>query len=101
VIRGDIGFDGMLVSDDVTMGALAGTMRERVRGALAAGCDAVLHCTGVLSEMREAAEAAAPLTEDAAARLARGDKLRRASRRDFDRRAAEARFDAMIGALAA
>jgi beta-N-acetylhexosaminidase len=101
VIRGDIEFGGVLVSDDVTMGALAGTMGERVRDALAAGCDAVLHCTGALSEMREAAEAAAPLTEAAAARFARGEALRRASRRDFDRREAEIRFNSLTKALAA
>ncbi len=101
VIRGDIGFDGMLVSDDINMGALSGSMRERVEGALAAGCDAVLHCSGVLSEMREAAAAAVPLTPAATARLARGEALRRESVRDFDRREAETRFDAMTGVLAA
>jgi beta-N-acetylhexosaminidase len=101
VIRGEIGFDGVLVSDDINMGALAGAMRERVRGVLAAGCDAVLHCSGVLSEMREAADAAMPLTPAAMARIARGEALRRHSVRDFDRREAEMRFDAMTRVLAA
>jgi len=99
VIRGNIGFDGMLVSDDINMGALIGTMMGKVSGVLAAGCDAVLHCSGVLGEMREAAAVTAPLTPAAAARVARGEALRLASRRDFDRRDAEARFDAMIGTL--
>ncbi|MFZ2006351.1 MAG: glycoside hydrolase family 3 N-terminal domain-containing protein, partial [Stellaceae bacterium] len=101
VIRGEIGFDGMLVSDDVNMGALTGAMRERVEGVLAAGCDAVLHCSGVLSEMREAATAARPLTPVAMARIARGESLRRGSVCDFDRREAEMRFEAMTRALAA
>jgi beta-N-acetylhexosaminidase len=100
VIRGDIGFDGVLVSDDVNMGALAGSIAGRVRGVLAAGCDVALHCSGVLSEMSEAADAAAPLTQAAAARLARGEVLCRRASRDFDRREAEMRFEAMTRALA-
>jgi beta-N-acetylhexosaminidase len=98
VIRGELGFDGMLVSDDVNMNALAGGIGERVAAALAAGCDAVLHCSGRLGEMCEAAQAAAPLSPAAMARIARGEALRLASRRDFDRREAEARFDRMTGA---
>ncbi|HWD57126.1 MAG TPA: beta-N-acetylhexosaminidase [Stellaceae bacterium] len=101
VIRGAIGFDGFLVSDDIEMGALDGTLGARVAGALAAGCDAVLHCSGNLAAMCEAAAATPPLTPAAKARLARGEALRRRSREDFDRRAAEARFDAMIAGVAA
>jgi beta-N-acetylhexosaminidase len=101
VIRGEIGFDGVLVSDDVNMGALAGTMRERVAGVLAAGCDAALHCSGILSEMREAAEAASLLTPTSMARIGCGEGLRRGSTREFDRREAEARFDVVTKALAA
>jgi beta-N-acetylhexosaminidase len=100
IVRGAIGFDGVLVSDDVEMGALAGTIGERVAGALGAGCDLALHCSGDLHEMRQAAEAAAPLTPEAVERLARGEALRRSSRRGFDRREAEAQFDAMIGVTA-
>jgi beta-N-acetylhexosaminidase len=98
VIRREIGFDGVLASDDIGMGALSGTVGERVRGALDAGCDLVLHCNGSLDEMREAADAAAPLSPQALARIARGEALRRGSARAFDRRAAEARFDAIVGA---
>ena len=100
VIRGAIGFDGVLVSDDIEMGALAGTAAERVRASLAAGCDLVLHCSGQLDDMAEAAEAASPISTATAARLARGEALRRGSRRDFDRTAAEARFDSLTGAMA-
>ena len=101
IIRGTIGFDGFLVSDDIGMGALGGSFAERSAGALAAGCDAVLHCSGDLAEMREAASAAAPLTAAAKTRLARGEALRQASRRTFDRGAAEARFETLTRALAA
>lgn len=101
VIRGAIGFDGVLVSDDIDMGALAGPIGERVAGALAAGCDLVLQCSGDRRAMQAAAVAASPLTAAAAARLARGEALRRAAAEPFDRRAAEARFDRITGALAA
>jgi beta-N-acetylhexosaminidase len=55
VIRGFIGFDGLLMSDDVSMKALSGTIGERTAAALAAGCDVALHCNGDLAEMRDVA----------------------------------------------
>src|SRR6202051_1349970 len=55
VIRGVIGFQGLLMSDDVSMNALAGSVAERTRSLFAAGCDVVLHCSGKLDEMREIA----------------------------------------------
>ena len=55
VIRGVIGFQGLLMSDDVSMNALAGSIAERTRAIIAAGCDMVLHCNGNLDEMREVA----------------------------------------------
>jgi beta-N-acetylhexosaminidase len=55
VIRGSIGFQGLLMSDDISMGALSGTIAERSRAATAAGCDIVLHCNGKLEEMQEVA----------------------------------------------
>jgi beta-N-acetylhexosaminidase len=55
VIRGFIGFSGALMSDDVSMGALAGPIAERVQRCLAAGCDLVLHCNGDMAEMEEVA----------------------------------------------
>jgi beta-N-acetylhexosaminidase len=96
IIRGEIGFDGVLVSDDISMGALAGGLPERTRRALGAGCDLALHCSGGLAEMAEIAEAAAPVTMAAAARIARGEALRRRRRRDFDRRRAESRFAELL-----
>ena len=55
VIRGVIGFQGLLMSDDVSMNALAGTIAERTRAIVTAGCDMVLHCNGNIEEMRAVA----------------------------------------------
>jgi len=57
VIRDEIGFDGALMTDDLSMEALSGTLSTRARAALAAGCDLVLHCNGVLEQMQQVAEA--------------------------------------------
>ncbi|MEO1311676.1 MAG: beta-N-acetylhexosaminidase, partial [Pseudomonadota bacterium] len=62
VIRGLIGFDGLLMTDDLSMKALGGPMAERVRASLAAGCDLILHCNGDMTEMREIADAAPALS---------------------------------------
>jgi beta-N-acetylhexosaminidase len=97
IIRGEIGFDGVLITDDISMGALAGSLGERCRRALDAGCDLALHCSGVLEEMVEVAAAVAPLSAAAAARIERGEALRRQSRRDFNAEAAAARFAELIG----
>ncbi|MGE3991102.1 beta-N-acetylhexosaminidase [Pseudorhodoplanes sp.] len=91
VIRGSIGFKGLLMSDDVSMGALSGTLDERSRAALAAGCDVVLHCNGNLDEMRQVAEAAPLLSGEAAARADDALALR-AQRSEIDIAAARARF---------
>lgn len=100
VIRGEIGFDGVLISDDICMGALrqgGASPGDPAAAALAAGCDVALHCSGDLREMEAVAERLPPLAPAAAARLARAEALRAASRRPFDRGAAEARFDALLG----
>ncbi|MCB1469446.1 MAG: glycoside hydrolase family 3 protein, partial [Rhizobiaceae bacterium] len=52
VIRGEIGFDGLLMSDDTSMKALSGDFPEKAEAILAAGCDMVLHCNGVMEEMQ-------------------------------------------------
>jgi beta-N-acetylhexosaminidase len=57
VIRGLIGFRGLLMSDDISMGALSGSIDARARATIAAGCDVVLHCNGRLDEMEEVAAA--------------------------------------------
>jgi beta-N-acetylhexosaminidase len=71
IIRGEIGFDGVLVSDDLSMKALSGSLGERAAAALEAGCDVALHCNGEMDEMRAVAEAVSPLRADAVTRIAR------------------------------
>jgi beta-N-acetylhexosaminidase len=51
VVRGHVGFDGLLLSDDLSMQALGGTLGERAGRSLAAGCDIALHCNGQMAEM--------------------------------------------------
>jgi len=68
VIRRTIGFDGLLMSDDITMEALAGTLAERARACVSAGCDVVLHCNGSLPQRIEVADATPPLSGEAARR---------------------------------
>jgi beta-N-acetylhexosaminidase len=68
VIRGFIGFQGLLMSDDVSMGALSGSIEERSKAAIAAGCDVVLHCNGTLDEMRDVAASVPTLAGDAGMR---------------------------------
>ena len=83
IIRGDIGFDGLLMSDDVSMEALDGPVGGRAGAALGAGCDVVLHCNGDMGEMIDIAENLKPLTKDAERRAQNAfDALRPAD--DFD-----------------
>jgi beta-N-acetylhexosaminidase len=70
VIRHAIGFRGLLMSDDISMGALSGSLAERSRAAIAAGCDVILHCNGELDEMQAVAGAAPALAGEAATRAA-------------------------------
>ncbi len=62
IIRGRIGFDGLLMSDDSSMNALKGTLGERAANIVAGGCDIVLHCNGVMSEMLQVVKEVPPLT---------------------------------------
>lgn len=66
-VRGEIGFDGLLVSDDISMHALEGDIADRAGLAWAAGCDIVLHCNGRLEEM-QALAGVAPRLDDRAER---------------------------------
>lgn len=70
VIRGFIGFDGVLMSDDISMGALSGSIAGRTRAAFAAGCDLVLHCNGILQEMQAVASETPRIGGEAARRIA-------------------------------
>ncbi len=65
IIRGEIGFGGFLLSDDIEMGALSGDMAARGQAALAAGCDAVLHCSGEMTSMQALGDGVPPLSASA------------------------------------
>ncbi len=69
VIRGHIGFGGLLLSDDLSMQALGGSLGERAARALAAGCDIALHCNGDRSEMADIVARTGPMTTEAVARF--------------------------------
>ena len=94
VVRGAIGFDGLVMSDDLSMKALGGEFADRARASLAAGCDVVLHCNGDMAEMKAVLAGTKPLS---------GQGLRRAKAalgrlakvpEPFDLDEARARFDA-------
>lgn len=95
VIRGLIGFQGLLMSDDVSMNALAGSISDRTRALLAAGCDMVLHCNGKLEEMHEVARVTPELSGKALARAGRA-LLSRKPPQPFDRVKARAELDALV-----
>ena len=65
VIRGHIGFDGLLMTDDLSMKALSGSLAERTEAAFAAGCDMALHCNGQMAELLPVAESSPPLSGEA------------------------------------
>lgn len=77
LIRTKIGFDGLLMTDDLSMQALSGSFADRTAASLAAGCDLVLHCHGMMAEMLEIATAAGDLGADAALRAERALACRR------------------------
>jgi beta-N-acetylhexosaminidase len=95
VIRGFIGFQGLLMSDDISMGALSGTIAERSAAALRAGCDVVLHCNGDLNEM-QAVAGAAPVLHGDAARRADAALAARHAPEAFDTEAARKVFTQMV-----
>src|ERR1700730_1654504 len=95
VIRGMIGFQGLLMSDDVSMNALAGSLAERSRAIFAAGCDMVLHCNGKFDEMRQVAAETPELSGKALERARRALATRRVPQA-FDRLAARAELDALM-----
>jgi beta-N-acetylhexosaminidase len=77
VIRDSIGFAGLLMTDDLSMGALSGSLGERTRAAIAAGCDVVLHCNGDIAEMSAVAAEAPALGGEAARRAEAALAMRR------------------------
>jgi len=96
VIRGEIGFEGVLLSDDLSMEALEGNLPERAEAVLAGGCDVALHCSGKLDEMEAVAAASGAMSETAMARLARGLGMRRKPE-PVDPAVLERRIDRLLG----
>lgn len=91
VIRAEIGFDGCLMTDDLSMKALSGSVTEKARRALEAGVDLILHCNGEMDEMRELAEAT-PLLEGPALQRCERALGHRRQPDMFDEAAARAEF---------
>ncbi|MBC6981748.1 beta-N-acetylhexosaminidase [Caulobacter sp. 17J80-11] len=93
LIREELGFGGLLMSDDLSMNALSGGLGERARDALKAGCDVVLHCNGVMAEMQQVVSHTGKLKGDAKRRAeAAMARIVRAPE-PFDPAEARARFD--------
>jgi beta-N-acetylhexosaminidase len=100
VIRGEIGFDGVLMCDDLSMKALSGPLSVRTKAALFAGCDIVLHCNGKLEEMQEVASEVKPL-EGVPLKRVDAAMLHLAEEPGaFDAAAAEAHLAELLGVLA-
>lgn len=98
-VRGAIGFDGLLVSDDLSMGALIGPVGARAADSLAAGCDLALHCNGNRAEMEEVVEAVPRLAGRATERFDRMMSLRRPPD-EFDEAGARVELDALLARVA-
>jgi len=99
IIRGEIGFDGLLMSDDLSMRALSGSMRARAESVVKAGSDLVLHCNGDFAEM-EAAAAGTPQLEGKAAERFNAAINILNDRKPFDQQSAELQL-ARVLAIAA
>lgn len=96
LIREDIGFDGLLMTDDISMKALSGTSAEITKRALTAGCDLVLHCNQPLRDRMAVADAAGEMSEVAMARADRSLAMRQAPK-PLDIAALEDELDALMG----
>lgn len=97
VIRGEIGFEGLLMSDDLSMKALDGPLSVRAKAALFAGCDLALHCNGDMDEMRDVATEVKNL-EGAALKRSAHALSHLSAPSPFDPAAAEARLALLLGA---
>jgi len=98
LIRDQIGFDGLIMTDDISMKALSGTPTELSRAALDAGCDVILHCNGSLRDRSETAMASGEMTEAAQTRAERA-LAARCPPVELDIDAAEDELSALMGGL--
>ncbi|GGK49751.1 beta-N-acetylhexosaminidase [Salinarimonas ramus] len=101
VIRGALAFDGLLMTDDLGMHALAGSFDARARASLAAGCDVILHCSGAMDEMRGVASVTPALAGDAARRAEAALARRRRPAEPLDLVDARARLAAALAPVLA
>jgi beta-N-acetylhexosaminidase len=99
IIRGSIGYDGLVMSDDLSMNALSGGFRERAEAVFAAGCDVALHCNGRMDEMRPVADAAPALAGDALRRADAALGRLRHTPEPFDPAEAHACLEAELAAI--
>ncbi|WP_439111207.1 beta-N-acetylhexosaminidase [Lentibacter sp.] len=95
LIRHDLGFDGLIMTDDISMKALEGDLGTLSRAALAAGCDVILHCNGTLKERMTVADAAGEMTDEAQ-RRAENALEQRKSPQDIDISALDAELEALL-----
>jgi beta-N-acetylhexosaminidase len=95
LIRNEIGFDGLLMSDDISMEALSGTVAERTTASISAGCDVVLHCNGDPAEMQAVTDAAGTMTDCAVART-HAALAQRKTPDDIDIAALSAELEALL-----
>jgi len=96
IIRERIGFDNLLMTDDLGMHALSGDMGSRAARAVAAGCDIALHCSGEMEEMQSVAAAIPALSAEGEARLARAMASTLNEDDDVDFAEAVAKRDALL-----
>jgi beta-N-acetylhexosaminidase len=96
IIRGRMGFEGVLVTDDLAMKALTGAPADLALQALAAGCDVALYCSGELAPTAELLQRCPPLTDAAEARLAAGRALAVRRRLPLDATALAAERDRLL-----
>jgi beta-N-acetylhexosaminidase len=96
VIRGQMGFDGLLMSDDLSMKALSGSFADRRAAVLAEGCDLVLHCNGELDEMEPIAGGCPAISAEATRRLEAVLAGLKPPAQPFDRGQAEARLTELL-----
>jgi beta-N-acetylhexosaminidase len=97
VIRNDIGFNGLLMTDDIGMEALSGDVAQRSRASIAAGCDVILHCCGDAGEIVQVGQAAGQMNAAAQAR-ADAALLMRQTPTTVDIAALSEEFDDLLGA---
>lgn len=96
IVRGSVGYDGLVMTDDLSMKALGGGFAARTADSLAAGCDLVLHCNGDMDEMKQVADAARPLDAEGLRRYHRALNML-GQPEPFDREAALAELAALTG----